>query len=295
MKEKKDIISDSKRSYTPVRLNANFPVSDLDYTTRNDAFFEYHLHDCFEIGICRKGSGIFLIEEKILSFNEGDAVIINHHEFHTMQSSPGQTVDWNFINLSPELLLSGILGSESTILDTNLFSGSNFINIFTNISHPIICSYVKCIIDELLLKKNFYQFSVKALVLALLIELHRIVAIHQKSVSPSRSISYKKLREVAPAIEFISQNFHNSISLDKLASLCDYSTSNFRKVFKDATELSPIDYIKKIRMTTATAMLHHTSTDICDIALQCGFPTLSNFNRQFRSYYDKSPRELRNQ
>ena len=98
--------------FAPIALNPEFPVSRLDHTMRAEIPIEAHVHDCLEIGYCRSGSGIFLVENKILSFRTGDAVVINHRELHTMKSSPGTVSDWYFLNLAPAALLAGHVREE---------------------------------------------------------------------------------------------------------------------------------------------------------------------------------------
>ena len=80
----------SETQYAPIRLPSDFPVSGVDVNIRGEIPpIPPHIHDCFELGYCYSGEGLFLVEDKILPFRAGDAAIINHREVHVMVSSPG--------------------------------------------------------------------------------------------------------------------------------------------------------------------------------------------------------------
>ena len=63
----------------------------------------------------------------------------------------------------------------------------------------------------------------------------------------------------------------------------------FRRNFKDSIGMLPLEYINTYRLKAAATLLKNTSNQIIEIAGRTGFPTLSQFNRLFKSYYGCSP------
>lgn len=89
------------------------------------------------------------------------------------------------------------------------------------------------------------------------------------------------------------ENLHNKISLDQLASICDMNTSSFSRFFKTATGRTLTSFVSEIRFRESCRLLTQTDRSITDIAFDCGYETLSTFNRQFRSFSKQSPRDYR--
>lgn len=279
-------------NYAPIKLDPDFPVAGPDFTSRSETPpIPPHVHDCFELGYCYEGSGVFIVENKILSFSKGDSVVINSREIHIMRGNPGSVTKWEFINLAPELLLASYVPADERFIETWSLSGPKFNNIFNGLKFPEICRDIKSIIREVKEQKNGYRSAVRAIVWGLMVKLHRVYADEEEknSKAPDR----KKLQRISPAMEFIADNYSNTIEVEKLAELCKCSVPNFRKLFVSATGVSPLAYIKNIRMKVALSLLKNTKLSALEVALRSGYPTLSNFNRQFKAHYGKSPRKAR--
>ena len=63
--------------------------------------------------------------------------------------------------------------------------------------------------------------------------------------------------------------------------------------FKNATGIGAIEYICQLRIKKACEMLRDYEDNISDIAAQCGFSNLSNFNRHFKKQLGITPSEYR--
>ena len=279
-------------SYVPIKLNHDFPVSEPDFNVRSsEPAIKPHIHDCLEIGYCYDGSGVFIIEDKILPFKKGDAVLINNREVHITAANPGGMTSWGFINIDQIALLSAYAGPEERCLEADSLCGSNFDNIINCDRYPEICGIIKTIIEETAHRPKGYKSMVRSLVWSLMIKLHRITADLQPE--PAVPELHENLKRITPALEYIAENFSKSISMKKLASLCHSSESNFRKLFHKAVGCAPQVYIRKLRMKAAAVLLRNSSRSVLDIAISSGYATLSNFNRQFLDFYSVSPTEWR--
>jgi transcriptional regulator GlxA family with amidase domain len=52
-------------------------------------------------------------------------------------------------------------------------------------------------------------------------------------------------------------------------------------------------YVMELRIARARQLLRDSALSISEIAYQCGYENLSNFNRCFRALEDRSPRQYR--
>lgn len=91
----------------------------------------------------------------------------------------------------------------------------------------------------------------------------------------------------------INNNLYSSLSVNEFARLCGMSLSSFKRKFKEAYSESPKRYFEKMKLEKASKMLRSDQTRISDIAYDCGYETISTFNRSFKTYFGKSPSDFR--
>ena len=91
----------------------------------------------------------------------------------------------------------------------------------------------------------------------------------------------------------IQQNLYAKLSLDELALLCHLSLSSFKRKFKETFNESPKKYLNRKKIEKAAELLKHSNQRISAIAYDVGFDSVTTFNRNFTSYYGKSPSNFR--
>ena len=272
--------------YDPIKLPKDFPVTRPDFCTPPHL---PHLHNCCEIGFCRSGAGIFIVEDKIFSCGAGDAIFINHQEFHILENASPMNSDWKFINFDPAGLLAGWLPPGEQALDVSRLSGRNFPNIIHEKEHPEITLAVRRLVAELDDSEPGYRSAVRALVWYLLVMFQRLVPAGDNHAAKDPA----GIERVYPALKYISTHYAEVVDIPELAKLCKCSLSTFRRTFKRSLGCMPLEYINEFRLKAAAAMLSSTSRSILEIATDAGFPTLSNFNRLFKTRFNRSPRDYR--
>ncbi|ANB72026.1 hypothetical protein AYM40_06315 [Paraburkholderia phytofirmans OLGA172] len=81
--------------------------------------------------------------------------------------------------------------------------------------------------------------------------------------------------------------------LASLAAAAGLSEFYFLRTFQRVTGVTPHQYVLRARLRAAALRLHDDSAKVVDIALDCGFNDLSNFNHAFRAEFASSPRAWR--
>jgi AraC family transcriptional regulator len=84
------------------------------------------------------------------------------------------------------------------------------------------------------------------------------------------------------SLEFITDNLHNDLHLEEIASVIRLSPFHFARLFKAATGQSPYQYLLSQRLRRAKDFLRSSSLPIAEIAAQVGFPNHAHFSRAFR-------------
>jgi AraC-like DNA-binding protein len=94
-------------------------------------------------------------------------------------------------------------------------------------------------------------------------------------------------------MEYINKNYQKSISLQEVAQLTNMAEAAFSRFFKNRSGLTFVETLTDIRLGHATRMLINSTQSISEIAYQCGFNNISNFNRIFKKKKGCSPKEFR--
>ncbi|GAB2603428.1 AraC family transcriptional regulator [Spirosoma areae] len=93
--------------------------------------------------------------------------------------------------------------------------------------------------------------------------------------------------------EFTLSQFHRRILIDEAAAVAHMSVANFCRYFKNRTQKTYIQLLTEVRIGYACRMLIENKKSIQQIAFDCGFHNLSNFNRSFRLLKNQKPTAYR--
>ncbi len=98
---------------------------------------------------------------------------------------------------------------------------------------------------------------------------------------------------VANAKKYIQERYREQLSLDEAAKAVNASTRHFCKVFKQATGITFTDYLSRVRVEKAKAMLKNMKLRVSEIAFEVGFESISQFNRSFKRVVGQTPTDYR--
>jgi AraC-like DNA-binding protein/ligand-binding sensor protein len=98
---------------------------------------------------------------------------------------------------------------------------------------------------------------------------------------------------VTRAKRFMGEHQAESLSLDQMAKTLNVSTFYFCKMFKKATGLTFTDYLSRTRIERAKNLLLNPNVRVSEVAYDCGFISLTHFNRVFKRVAGKSPTDYR--
>lgn len=100
-------------------------------------------------------------------------------------------------------------------------------------------------------------------------------------------------RRVEKTIEYMNHNFDKPVTLTEVARLANMSDAAFSRFFKQRTGNTFIDSLTDIRLGHASRMLIDTTQSIAEVAYNCGFNNISNFNRIFKKKKGCTPKDFR--
>lgn len=96
--------------------------------------------------------------------------------------------------------------------------------------------------------------------------------------------------KISKIIEYLSSHLHEPINIEAMVEQAGMSKTVFHRKFKRATMMSPIQFVKSMRLNSA-AMKIAEGLSVNDAALAVGYVSLSQFSREFRRSFGDPPKQ----
>ncbi len=254
--------------------------------------YPWHFHSQFEIIYFSKGSGTRFVGNSIQRFVPGDIILIGPELPHYMKSDEVE-------GTSPKNRYQG------TIVQFE----KNFM--YHSISHYPQFTRIRKLLEDASkgiifpvegnagIRKMLYRLPSRKGIEQLL-ELLQILKL--MSESPNRQIIASVDSENSPVFDYsridkilvyLNKNYNRDISLTEVASIAAMNPSAFCRFFKQKTGKSLKTYIADMRISYACKLILHDSMSIAQISTECGFETISYFNKTFRKLTGHTPTEYK--
>jgi AraC-like DNA-binding protein/ligand-binding sensor protein len=101
--------------------------------------------------------------------------------------------------------------------------------------------------------------------------------------------------KIAAALRYVEDHFRERLAIADVSREVHLSPDHFSTVFRQATGRTFVAHVQQRRVEEAKVLLTATRKSVTEISLHCGFTNLTHFNRVFRRWTGKSPRQYRNE
>lgn len=98
--------------------------------------------------------------------------------------------------------------------------------------------------------------------------------------------------KVAQILDHIHRHYANNLSVESLASQCGMSVSGFHRAFRQVTNQSPLQYLKRVRLDKAKDLILNEGLRANDAAHKVGYSSPSQFSREFKRLFECSPKAI---
>ncbi len=105
---------------------------------------------------------------------------------------------------------------------------------------------------------------------------------------------YRENPVIHRIVEQIGANYSRKISVCEMAAHAGISSSTVERLFRNTFGISPLKYVKKVRMHAACSMLRNSKKSLATIARECGFTDPTSMSRDFRLELKINPSSYRN-
>lgn len=101
-----------------------------------------------------------------------------------------------------------------------------------------------------------------------------------------------QLSRLEPVLKHVHTHFSEPLDVEQLAALANMSTATFHRNFRQVATQSPIQYIKRIRLTRARELLVDQGVKVSQAASLVGYESASQFSREFKRFYGQPPQSI---
>jgi len=269
-----------------VKLKALHEVIEPDFTVLKMKGFKghfYHWHKRMEMVYMTNGKCVLEISNNKYIMKKGDVAFIQSGEVHLLSSSEEDDAVAYICTFNPSVLQH----IKAEIVPINNYISMDLMK--------------KAGIDkeiEKYFEEAFFEITNKDImsdniILSDLIRLYSIFARNfqkEEGFLGKNNFSYAAFRD---AVEYISENYTDDITLNTLAEKMNYCSSYISTMFVTYTGVNFKTYLDTIRIKHAADMLKNSDDKIADIAFECGFNNLKTFNNTFKRITHKLPSEFR--
>ncbi|WP_035463809.1 helix-turn-helix domain-containing protein [Algoriphagus vanfongensis] len=254
----------------------------------------WHFHSEFQLFVALKGKGTRFIGDHMQSFQEGDMVLTGPNLPHLWRNDnvyfdPEQDLETHGIVIYfPERFLNDSVFKleEFSLISSMLHKASRGIEVMGKTNHKI----------TQMMKKLLREEGIQSIILFLEILQQIAESSEIKFITDAAYINTHKESEkdrMGLVYDFVMHHFMEKISLKEVADICNLSESAFSRYFKSRANQSFSDFLSQVRINHAYKLLQEEQLNISQICYECGFFTLSNFNKQFKEKAGKTPMEYR--
>lgn len=249
-----------------------------------------HSHNCMEIGLCLEGRGTLHIGgQEARAYAPGTVVIVPEGVRHSQQSIGEEKSRWRYIAVDEARLLR-----ETTAHCCKAVSRLTAISGGVILRDEEMAKDIVWLIQKMFEVKCRFADEATAQLEAMLLLILTRAAREQPAVGMEYRQSALMTKPIEPALLYIAEQYHTQIKVAQLARSCAMSESYFRRVFGEVMGESPVEYLNRYRIERAVNLIRERSgASILRIAEECGFPSISTFNRNFLKYVGQSPSEVK--
>lgn len=122
--------------------------------------------------------------------------------------------------------------------------------------------------------------------------LYRALCGTQAPVLYSLAMHGGTFSQVAHALKVMQSDYAAKLDVEQLANEARMSASAFHRAFKEITSDSPMQYLKKVRLTRARNFMVQENMKAYMAADKVGYESISQFSREFKRHFGQSPAEM---
>ena len=262
-------------------IDRDFPVYSSTQSGKGQIVIP-HYHNEAELILILSGNADVYIDTVKFECKQNDIIFIPSHCVHSLLSNSDDTAIIGVV-----FNLSLVDNAIFNIACEEIFN-KDYIAEYVFNPHSTIHSFLSKSICNI---NMYYQETSlkKLLIYSEIIKIcHFLNEFYNCNQENSDSVS-----RISPVIEYIKSNYYKKIKLSELSSIIHICDNHLIRLFKSATNRTPINYINDIRMEQALKLLINSELSITEISYKVGFSSVNYMSNIFKTNLKISPNQYR--
>lgn len=282
------ILKKVHREITPLSPEDSFLVFDR---VKDDFDFPIHFHPEYELNFIKNAKGVKrVVGDSIEEIDDIELVLVGPNLYHgwvmnTCKSNKIHEITIQFHEelFNTELLSRKILKPIKDMFDRSirgiLFSPKTAKEIHERIAQ----------VSRLDSMDYFLE------IISILHDLANSRNQRLLSTYTANRESFENSDKIKAVYEFVQENYHRKITLAEVSSLVNMSHVSFNRFMKKRTGKTFVEYVNDVRIGYAAIRLLEKDNSISEIAFNCGFNNIANFNRVFKNLKKCTPSQYKSE
>ncbi len=254
--------------------------------------FEWHYHPEFELTLTLNSRGRRYVGDHIAAYDDGDLVLVGSnlpHTWHSHDRLDGAAPHRALVLWFTREWIGQVTAACVELAGVATLLGEAARGIAFS---PAAARAARARIETMVDAPPAARLVGLIDVLTLLAGDGRRVLLAAPGLAPSGE-AIERPGRIDRVLAHIHARYRDAIRVPDLAARAAVSVSSFHRLFKRATGVTLTDYVMRLRVGQACALLSSGDRPIAWIADAVGYRSLANFNRQFLACKGMTPRAFR--
>lgn len=252
----------------------------------NDFFF-WHFHPEIELVFIDGADGTRHVGDHISKYRGSDLVLIGSYIPHLnfdygVKSEYEKTV----LHIQEDFLADVLAKTPEFNTLSSLFSKISNGIAFGDVTKEKLRERLKRLHE----KEGFRRFLEVLDILQILSVAEDMQLLHEQPYQ--NSFHRKEQERLGKIYDFIHSHYTEQISIDQIAALANLGPEAFCRYFKRMTRLTFVEFLNRYRISQSKRLLRMDKS-ISEVCYECGFESVSYFNRIFKKYNGEPPSVFR--
>jgi AraC-like DNA-binding protein len=258
---------------------------------RRDPRFEFlwHRHPEYELTLVVRSRGKRFVGDSIADYGDGDLVLLGPDLPHTWHSEGPGRHEAIVVQFSEGFLGKDFFAAPEMLPVRRLLDRSAQGLLFGGRTRRLAARRM----DGMERRAGLGRLLGLLELLAFLARSREARPLSSRTFVPS--LRTRDARRIDLVFGLLTERFADRITLPEAASRAHLSVPAFSRFFKRTTGKTFVRFLNELRVGHACRRLLETDRTVAQVAFECGFNNLSNFNRRFRDIKGTSPRSWRSQ
>jgi AraC-like DNA-binding protein len=255
----------------------------------------YHFHNLCELNYVVSSFGKRMVGDNINNFSAGDLVLMSPDLPHIWYNDPSVLDNPSETSLAKAVViyfpldfLTNLAGDDIVILKTQkLLERAKRGLRFYGSTQMQVTSRLRHIMD----KNGFSKIIAFLEIINILLDSKECEQL--ASVGYTHNLNEKDTDRMNSVLKYLMQNFAKPITLNEIAEVANMTPPAFSNFFKKRTQKCFSLFLNEIRIGHACKLLQDLEITIAEVCYLSGFQNFTNFNKFFKHFTGKVPREYR--